>query len=347
MSKKKPKYTLQDVLWKGIIEDLIEFIVTFFFGKWADEIDFSKGVKFLDKELAEITADIGKGQRYVDKLVQLYTKSGKPKWFLIHIEVQGYKDVDFAKRMFIYFYRILDKYGMPVTALAIFTDDNKNFHPKSYRINHFGTENVYKYNTYKLLDKKPEDFQNIDNPIAIVMETAWHGIRRNRKKLTDEGLMSLKFDLIRRLLKKGYSRDTIEVLLNFIKKYVRFEKSETIPIFENQLDDFLGKTKTMGVKEAIIQWYSEQAADEREEIVTKTVTDRVTEKVTEEVTEKVTEKVTEEVTEKVTEEVTEKVTEEVTKKHILNMREKGLSDEQISDLLDISLEQIHGFFASN
>ncbi len=33
MSKKKPKYTLQDVLWKGVIEDLIEFIVRFFFDK--------------------------------------------------------------------------------------------------------------------------------------------------------------------------------------------------------------------------------------------------------------------------------------------------------------------------
>jgi len=335
MNKKKPTYTLQDRLWKGIIEDLIEFIVKFFFGEWVDEIDFSKGVKFLDKELAEITADLGGGQRYVDKLVQLYTKSGKPKWFLIHIEVQGYKDPDFAKRMFIYFYRILDKYGMPVTALAIYTDDNKNFHPKSYTISHFGTENVYKFNTYKLLDKKPEDFQDMDNPIAIVMETAWYGIKRNRKKLTDEGLMSLKFDLIRRLMRKGYSREVVERILSFIYKYIRFDKSEITPIFDKKIKKILGKTETMGVIEAIKEWNREQIAEQ--------VAEQVAER-EEEVAKEVTEKVTEEVTEKVTEEVTEKVTEKVTKKHAFNMREKGLPDGQISDLLDIPIEQIQAFF---
>jgi len=324
MNKKKPKYTLQDMLWKGVVEDLIEHLVGFFFGKWVSEIDFSKGVTFLDKELAEITADLGKGQRYVDKLVQVYTKSGKPKWFLIHIEVQGYADPDFAKRMFIYFYRILDKYGMPVTALAIFTDDNMQFHPKSYEISHFGTRNVYEFNTYKLLEKQPEDFHDVDNPIAVVMETAWYGIKRNRKKLTDDGLMSLKFDLIRRLMEKGYSRELIEVLLNFIKKYIRFEKPQKKLIFEEQLNDFLGEKKTMGVKEAIIQWYSEQAADEREEKVTK----------------EVTEKVTGEVTEKVTGEVTE----DLTKRYISSMRENGLRDEEISKLLNISLEKIKTLF---
>ncbi len=339
MNKEQSKHMLQDRLWKAIIEDFIEFIVQFFFGQWVDEIDFSKGVKFLDKEFAEITADLGKGQRYADKLVQLYTKSGKPKWFLIHLEVQGYKDPDFAKRMFIYFYRILDKYGMPVTALAIYTDDNKNFHPKSYTISHFGTENVYKFNTYKLLDKQPEDFQDDDNPIAIVMETAWYGIRRNRKKITDEGLISLKFDLIRRLYQKGYDKNIVEKLLNFIKRYVDFEKTETSPIFESKLNDFLGKTKTMGVIETIKQWDREQLAlqlAEREE--------EVTEKVTRKVTEEVTKEVTEEVTKEVTEEVTKEVTKEITKKHVLAMREKDFSDAQISDLLNIPIEEIEALF---
>lgn len=46
--------------------------------------------------------------------------------------MQGYRDKDFAKRMFTYFYRILDKYGKPVTAIAIFTGSDKNFHPNSY-----------------------------------------------------------------------------------------------------------------------------------------------------------------------------------------------------------------------
>ncbi len=38
---------------------------------------------------------------------------------------------------------------------------------------------------------------------------------------------------------------------------------------------------------------------------------------------------------------------EVTKKYIFTMREKGLTDEQISEFLDISLEQIQALFSSN
>lgn len=52
-------------------------------------------------------------------------KNGTEHWFLIHIEVQGYQDSDFAKRMFQYAYRIMDRYGRPIAALAIFTDPNR------------------------------------------------------------------------------------------------------------------------------------------------------------------------------------------------------------------------------
>jgi len=36
------------------------------------------------------------------------------------LEVQGAKDPEFAKRMFKYYYRILDRFDKPVSALAIF-----------------------------------------------------------------------------------------------------------------------------------------------------------------------------------------------------------------------------------
>ena len=59
----------------------------------------------------------GEAPKFVDKLVKVFTRTGKEKWILIHIEVQGYQDRDFAKRKFTYFYRILDKYDKPVLLL--------------------------------------------------------------------------------------------------------------------------------------------------------------------------------------------------------------------------------------
>src|SRR3546814_130560 len=103
--------TLQrnDILWKGVIEYLFEALLRFFF-KNADQLfDFTKGFVFLDKELAALSAGRGlKHPKVVDKLVQVFTKSGTEKWFLVHLEVQGDTRGDFGKRMFTYYARILD-----------------------------------------------------------------------------------------------------------------------------------------------------------------------------------------------------------------------------------------------
>ena len=86
-----------------------------------------KDFQFLDKELEQLlsTEEI-ESPKFVDKLVKVFSRSGWEEWRLIHIEIQGYQDKNFARRMFTYFYRILDKYDKPITAIAIFTDNNRN-----------------------------------------------------------------------------------------------------------------------------------------------------------------------------------------------------------------------------
>ncbi len=80
----------KDVLWKGIIEDLFAEFLHYFFPAFAQKkVDFSKEFIFLDKELAEILPDTDEGNRHADKLVKIFTKDGKTKWCLIHVEVQG------------------------------------------------------------------------------------------------------------------------------------------------------------------------------------------------------------------------------------------------------------------
>ena len=72
----------KDKLWKGIIEDCFEDFFRFFYPKWADEVDFSKGVEFLDKELDQLMPEAASSKRYVDKLVKIYLKSGEQQWIL-------------------------------------------------------------------------------------------------------------------------------------------------------------------------------------------------------------------------------------------------------------------------
>jgi hypothetical protein len=94
----------KDALWKGIIEDLFEDFMLYFFPAWTmSEADFTQDFIFLDKELAEIVGNSGEGTRYADKLVQIRTKTGGIQWCLVHVEIQGYKDERFAERMYVYF----------------------------------------------------------------------------------------------------------------------------------------------------------------------------------------------------------------------------------------------------
>src|SRR6202012_3238708 len=123
-----------DELWKSTLEDLFDDFLRFFFPDADKLFDMRRSFEFLDKERNQLfpPEEDEYKVRYVDKLIKVFTQGGDEEWVLVHIEVQGYTDKDFAKRMFEYYYRILDKYDKPITAFAIFADDNKSFHPKHY-----------------------------------------------------------------------------------------------------------------------------------------------------------------------------------------------------------------------
>ena len=192
----------KDVLWKGIIEDFFTDFLLFFFAERSKEIDFSKDFEFLDKELEKIQIDSKSKRRRIDKLVKVYLKNGEEEWFLIHIEVQGYKDGGFPFRMFVYHYRLLDKFDRPVTSLAIFTDDNPNYHPKEYLHSHWGTEIRFRFNTYKLLEKEEAEFERLPgNAFSIVMKSAWIALKKNKDALLDNSI-----SIARELMKSGFSK---------------------------------------------------------------------------------------------------------------------------------------------
>jgi hypothetical protein len=59
------------------------------------------------------------GMRRADRLVRVWLPDGEETWLLIHIEVQSQEEQGFARRMFIYYYRIFDNYEREVVSLAV------------------------------------------------------------------------------------------------------------------------------------------------------------------------------------------------------------------------------------
>jgi hypothetical protein len=253
----------RDLLWKGIITSLVDDFLAFFFPDFFDQFDLERGVEFLDQELIQLFPESEASPRYVDRLLKVYMANGSPHYFLIHVEVQGYTDEKFAERMFIYFYRLYDRYRLPITSLAIFTDAVASFHPKEFRFQFLHTELIYRYQTYKLMDKVIEELNKMSNPFAIVMEAA--RITLERSIGTDEAIYENKFRLIRKMIDLGYDRRKIQTILGFITYYQPFFESEYSRKFEKKVNEM---AETKGLIELIKDEMFRQGHEEgREEVI--------------------------------------------------------------------------------
>jgi len=177
----------KDTQWKDLIEELFPDFVAFFLPDIYPDINFNIPYLFLEQEFPKIVPEyFTEGKVINDKLVRVELKNGKEQLLLIHIEVQSQYDEDFANRMFTYYYRIVDRYHLPVEALAIFADKNKKFHPKVYQSKAYQTELIYKFRTYKVvLHTEAKLLKQKNNPFAFAVIAAKYLINTD-KDLFDE-----------------------------------------------------------------------------------------------------------------------------------------------------------------
>ncbi|MCL1469274.1 cytosolic protein [Argonema antarcticum] len=204
-----------DTPWKDILEAYFEEFILFFFPDIYGEIDWTRGFEFLDKELQQVVRDAELGRRLVDKLVKIYRIGGEEAWVLIHIEVQSQEESDFARRMYVYNYRIFDRYNRSVASLAVLGDERKSWRPNQFGYRLWGTEILFNFPVVKLLDYQQEwsALESNRNPFATVVmahlkaqETRDDRLRRKQWKL----------DLTRRLYEQGYERQDVINLFAFI-----------------------------------------------------------------------------------------------------------------------------------
>jgi len=248
-----------DLLWKGVLEDLFDDFLRFFYPDANELFNFNKGFEYLDKELEQLfppEAD-NYATRYVDKLVKVFTISGEEEWILVHVEVQGYADRDFARRMFQYYSRIFDQYDKPITAFAIFADTNKNFHPKYYERVFLGTRLYYGYNSYKIIDQDDAKLEASNNPFAMAVLSA--KISLSRPALNDQQLFEAAYDLAKRLLAKQIPKQKIRKVMTFLRYYLRFENPEISAKFVKELNVLTERSVTMGIEELIVDQAKKEA----------------------------------------------------------------------------------------
>lgn len=197
-----------DSPWKSAIEHALPEFIAFYFPEAHRQIDWCRGYHFLDKELRQVTRTAESGRRHVDKLVRVYQHDGREDWVYIHIEIQGQHDADFAKRMFVYNYRIFDRYDRPVASLAVLADNDRDWRPAHFGFELFGCRHRLDFPIAKLSDHAITDDELTTNPNPFALVTAAH-LHTHRTRHNPNGRFEAKRRLIRLLYQHDWNKTRI------------------------------------------------------------------------------------------------------------------------------------------
>ena len=222
--------------WKEALDNYFDRFLEFPLSEAHNDIDWKKGYEFLDKELQKIIPKAAQGSKVVDKLVRVHRKTGEEKWVLIHIEVQSQKETDFAKRMFQYHYRLLERYDQRVVSLAILGDDNPDWRPDSYSHQLWQCSLQFDYPTVKLLDylKRWTELEKDANPFALMVMAHLKSLQTRQQP---EERYDWKLHLVKLMYKRGYGIEDVQQFLDFIDWMMDLPKGLDIR-FNNEIEQF-------------------------------------------------------------------------------------------------------------
>ena len=248
-----------DSPWKDALTDFFQPFLEFFFPAIAAAVDWSEPVTSLDKELQAITREAETGPRECDLLLKVRLLDGRPGWFYFQVEVQAQTDERFARRVYIYNYRVFDRFGEDLCSLAILGDTSPTWRPQSFMRDRFGCRLEFHFPTVKLLDLRPRlaELETHPNPFAAFVSfhlwtQATQGKYRRR--------VDIKARLHRGLFHRGLSRADILKLaglldwmmtlpppysLQFAQKLAEYEKEDAVP--------YIHSFEQMGIEKGLEQ----------------------------------------------------------------------------------------------
>ncbi|MBN9693933.1 MAG: transposase [Verrucomicrobia bacterium] len=202
-----------DSPWKEALEKFLRSFLTLCFPAVEAQIDWSRDVVFLDKELQALEPDTEARRQFVDKLIRVFLWGGEEAWILVHVEVQTQPDRGLAERMYHYHHRLKQGHRHPVVSLAVLADGDPHVRSGSFEESLLGTRNRFEFPTCKLLDFSEEQLAGTANPIAPVIRAHLTALRWRRNS---PNRRQGKLELIRHLDRHEYDRDTLYQLLRLM-----------------------------------------------------------------------------------------------------------------------------------
>ena len=207
------------------------------------------------------------GKRFVDKLVKVYLKGGQETWILLHIEIQSQYEQNFAERIYVYNYRIFDKYRRNVVSLVVLGDESNSWRPTEYRSKLFGCGIHFTFPSVKLLDfaKASQSLAEDNNPFAVVVLAH---LTANQTRKNQQQRFEGKLSLTRRLYRQGFSRQDVLNLYRFIDWVIGLPEQleqdflEEVRQFEEENRmPYITNAERLGIKQGLQQGMQQEGAN--------------------------------------------------------------------------------------
>jgi hypothetical protein len=204
-----------DSPWKEALDLYFRpFLVLFF--PWIEAaIDWSRGIEALDKEFQQVVPDAEVGRRHVDKLVKVWRLDGREQWVLVHVEVQTSREAGFERRMYVYNYRVFDRYNREVVSLAVLADDDPAWRPSRFQSELWGCERQLTFPSVKLLDYAADEaaLEASANPFARVVLAHLKALETRTDAASRH---AWKIRLVRGLYERGFQAEDVRQLFRLL-----------------------------------------------------------------------------------------------------------------------------------
>jgi hypothetical protein len=202
-----------DGAWKGALEVYFQNFLALLFPEAHRGIDWDQGYRSLDAELQKLARGNRLGGRTVDKLVEVRLQDGQKTLILVHVEVQAQKDLRFEQRMWVYHYRIYDRYDRQVVSLAVLADARAAWRPSGFGYAKWGCRLQLDFPAAKLLDFDWEELSASSNSFAVLIQAH---LKTQATRADNPGRLRWKLALVKGLYERGLDREDIVRLFRFV-----------------------------------------------------------------------------------------------------------------------------------
>lgn len=242
-----PQIIDHDRFFKELLRAFFFEFLELFFPKLAALLDRTR-IEFLNQELY---VDQLEGEEYcADLLVKVRLRDAAPEaFFLVHVEHQSTTPSNFPRRMFRYFSAILERHGLVVYPIVIYSHDApRRPQPNLFRMDApDGFELLrFRYRTIQLNRLSWRRFLHTENPVASALMSKMKIAPRDRPRV--------KFECLRLMVTLRIDRASMRLIGTFVDAYLSLTESEERQFRESRRLAKLESEEREMVMEYVTSW---------------------------------------------------------------------------------------------